>query len=277
MVQRFSKKSVRFQPLYCLHVEVTSSRSHFSLHQDFLSLRIKLLSFLEINFLDIQDIVEKLRFFDESSSHNLVKRFLVDSSQSFPADCHFCLLANSKLHRNQKLRRSVNFDFLVNPVFGWGIQRDKLFRHESANNKFTIDAIVIVLRFWLRRIAEKKQDVKHKEGRLIVAIANVELGQVHLQVCEQAVKGLHSKHLDRVREQVEEGSVFLSQALKREVVESLRVEWVLEVVQRQDAFNQGNVQPESIFFPVHYFQDANQKLRLPLVVNEGTVSFMVCH
>ena len=32
MVQSLSEKSVRFQPLYCLHVEVASSRSHFSLH-----------------------------------------------------------------------------------------------------------------------------------------------------------------------------------------------------------------------------------------------------
>ena len=32
LVQSLAKKSVRFQPFHCLHVEVASSRFHFSLH-----------------------------------------------------------------------------------------------------------------------------------------------------------------------------------------------------------------------------------------------------
>ena len=100
---------------------------------------------------------------------------------------------------------------------------------------------------------------------------------VDRQVREQTVVGLEAEHVDGVTTFVEEAFVVLLDQLNRVLEEGLWVKCICVEVQRQDALVKAHIQPEGRILVEDDLEEADENLRLALVVYKRAVSFVVSH
>ena len=96
------------------------------------------------------------------------------------------------------------------------------------------------------------------------------------QVGEQAVVRFEAEHIDGITTLLEETCIVVSDQLDCVVEESLRVKRIRVEVQRQNGLHENTIEPESVLFYEYYLEDANEDLRLALIVDEGAISLVVC-
>ena len=100
--------------------------------------------------------------------------------------------------------------------------------------------------------------------------------RVYRQVRKETVVGLEAEHVDSIATFLEETVVVLLHQLNCVLQEGLRVKSIRVKVERQDGLSEDAIKPESFLLLKDYLEDSDQDLRLALIVDECTITLVVC-